>query len=569
MVTIRHAAGLARAEGVLGPDSAGTLVRLAKSLFYADRHWTSLAEQARQAGIPRDQLEDWVASWPPGNPTSNATTHSKPWTRLPGIQGPFPGRGARLSNRPTTGRSSYARKRPEPASGGVHVAGKEILGIIDDLPAEDFTALADRLGTELWNAGVHFEGRPYPASPRPLVLSAEEAAAVTDAARDLHALLERVAALYREHADVREFFPRYAHAEHWLAADTGTRPDVFVCRFDGALVDGRFRIMETNTACPGGVIQNGIVHRRWAQAVSEELGLDLTPFTDPPQAQDTGLFVRRLVALHERKTGRFPESAAVVQLRGKYANEVDWISEGLTAAGVETEIADARSFVRSREGTVLLDGRRIDLAYNKLDQVDLIRTPEAVAYLDAAAAGDVTFVNGLLAQCVLNDKSVLALLTDERFRTLFGPAVQDVIDRHIPWTRRVSSGATTVPDGTRHDLAAYLRKDRARLIMKPADKTRGEGVVIGPFTDQPVWEAALDTALAAPDTYVVQRYLPLAASDLRPYSGGRRCRMTHGIDTYLFDGDFAAFQCRASLDPVVNIGKRGMLLPVVVEEARA
>jgi uncharacterized circularly permuted ATP-grasp superfamily protein len=448
------------------------------------------------------------------------------------------------------------------------MAGKEILASIDDLPSEDFTALAKRLGTQLWNAGVHFEGQPYPAGPRPLVLSAQEAAAVTDAARDLHALLERVAELYREHAAVREFFPRYAHAAHWLAADTGTHPDVFVCRFDGALIDGRFRIMETNTACPGGVIQNGIVHRLWSQTVSEELGLDLTLFTDPPQAQDPRLFTRRLVGLHERNTGRVPEAAAVVQLRGKYANEVDWISEGLRAAGVETRIADARSFVRSPGGALLLDGRRVDLTYNKLDQVDLVRTPEAIGYLDAAAAGDVTFVNGLLAQCVLNDKSVLALLTDERYRPLFHTTEQGVFDRHVPWTRRIAPGDTTTPDGTQHDLATYVLKDRTRLIMKPTDKTRGEGVVVGPFTDKRTWEAALTTALAQPDAYVAQHYLPLAASNLRPYTGGDRRRMTYGIDTYLFDGEFAAFQCRASLDPVVNIGKRGMLLPVVVQEAR-
>jgi hypothetical protein len=423
-------------------------------------------------------------------------------------------------------------------------------------------AFAERLR----EAGIHFEGRSYPAAIEPLVLSSNAAEQIKQASADVHAILERVAELYRLNQDVRDFFPRYRNAEHWMRVDNGVRPDIFVCRLDGVLIGGRYRIMETNTACPGGVIQTGMIHRIWSRLVEEALGVDTHAFVVQPAEKDPRLFVRRLIDVHQRRIGTPPETAAVVMLNGKYSNEVDWISRGLADLGVKTTVADAASFTWSGSGALMLGDTSVDLTYNKLDQVELVRIREAQPYLDASAAGAVTFLNGLLAQCVLNDKSVLALVTDDRFTDLFTDQERRVINNHIPWTRRVAPGVTMTADGTRSELIEYLARDKDRLVLKPTDKTRGEGVVIGPEASQGKWEAAIASAVSTAGGFVAQAHLPLSEVTVRVGAGSHAERMVYGIDTYLFDGEFACFHVRASLDPVINIGQRGLLMPVVVDK---
>jgi diaminobutyrate-2-oxoglutarate transaminase len=39
--------------------------------------------------------------------------------------------------------------------------------------------------------------------------------------------------------------------------------------------------------------------------------------------------------------------------------------------------------------------------------------------------------------------------------------------------------------------------------------------------------------------------------------------MVYGLDAYVFNGKLAGLQARASVDPVMNIGRRGVLLPVI------
>jgi hypothetical protein len=56
MVTIRQLlADAVRAE-LLDPEDGDALTRLAKQLFYADRHWGTLLERGRAAGIAEDSL---------------------------------------------------------------------------------------------------------------------------------------------------------------------------------------------------------------------------------------------------------------------------------------------------------------------------------------------------------------------------------------------------------------------------------------------------------------------------------------------------------------------------------
>lgn len=423
---------------------------------------------------------------------------------------------------------------------------------------------ADAVFTSMRRAsGFHHEGRSYPVSLQPFVLEPEWADAARSASEGLHRLLERVADLYRKDEAVRQFFPTYRHAERWLIAPQYVEPCVGVCRFDGVFINGSYRIMETNTCCPGGVIKVGAQFPLWQSVVADILKIPPPESGAQPFVTDPMLFVRHLVKMHELQFNCPPPGAAVVTLSGRYMNEVDLTVNGLRKLGIPTEHLDARELRRVGYSKIFGKGFEITLAYHKLDQLELISSDDCVDYLDAGAAGDLCFLNPLLSQCVLEDKSVLAFISDPRFWNRFTADDHLIIKRHVPWTRLLTTAQTTDAKGRLINLPEFVIDHRAQLVIKSCNLTRGEDVTIGAVAGKDSWDALVGKAIHT-GNHVVQEYLPLPRMPVILGSPPQLSDMLYELDTYLIDGRFAGFLCRTSFDPVVNVGRSGVMVPVVI-----
>jgi diaminobutyrate-2-oxoglutarate transaminase len=101
-------------------------------------------------------------------------------------------------------------------------------------------------------------------------------------------------------------------------------------------------------------------------------------------------------------------------------------------------------------------------------------------------------------------------------------------------------------------------------VLKPSNLTRGEGVVIGAQTNSARWNDAIKAALLG--HYIVQEYVPLPSIEVPRSDTVVLTPMRYGLDCYLFGGRLVGFQSRASVDPVINVGHGGWLLPVLHAE---
>jgi hypothetical protein len=432
----------------------------------------------------------------------------------------------------------------------------------------ELAAAQGRLSGAIAAGGLHFEGRPYPVSLRPLAISARQAREFAAIGERFVKLLDTAAEIYCNSREARRLFPAYRGVERYATSLPKLKPLTRICRFDGLIApDGSYRIIETNTDCPGGVIQNGLAGRIWEQTanpLTDGLVLDSRA---QPFVVDPDCFLLELLAAHRERTGRQADHACVVNFRGRFTNEIDWMLRGLNRLGVETTLVDAAALRRGSNGIVDPTGRSVELAYNKLDLRDIIDEPAVAEYLEAAAAGDITFLNPLICQWALADKAILALLHDGRFADCFSAAERAFIAAHVPWTRFVSAGRTNGPDGDPIDLLSWVAENRESLVLKPSNATRGEGVLVGRFTLPQQWQDQL--ARAANGTpQVVQEYIRAPCISAPHPADGTVEPMWIGLDIYVYGGRYAGFQARASLDPVMNVGKRGILLPVVVAEGR-
>ncbi|WP_420126491.1 hypothetical protein [Longimicrobium sp.] len=106
---------------------------------------------------------------------------------------------------------------------------------------------------------------------------------------------------------------------------------------------------------------------------------------------------------------------------------------------------------------------------------------------------------------LLSDKRNLALLSEHAGSNEFTAAERSLIDRHVPWTRRVQPGHTTFR-GRPLRLPEDLPAQRENLVLKKASSIGGDFVVVGRYRTPDEWDRTIARALWEQD-WVVQEYL--------------------------------------------------------------
>jgi hypothetical protein len=186
--------------------------------------------------------------------------------------------------------------------------------------------------------------------------------------------------------------------------------------------------------------------------------------------------------------------------------------------------------------------------------------------LQSLQAGQVNVYDGPVTE-LLEDKRNLALLSEHETSDLFDAAEREVIARHVPWTRVVHPG-TTRYQGETVRLPDLLLARQEDLILKPAKAAKGEGVQIGRLLSPEVWRRGVETALATPDSWLVQAYVE---SLPYPYQHGEHGCADHdmvwGFFAFgpLYGGGFLRMMPKAGSRGVINAAQgatEGVLMEV-------
>lgn len=171
-----------------------------------------------------------------------------------------------------------------------------------------------------------------------------------------------------------------------------------------------------------------------------------------------------------------------------------------------------------RRGVLTLAGRPVDRVFRTFQLGRLDGSPAAqelaAPLLRAAADGAVTLVAPFAAD-LYGVKECLALLSEDAHRPSFGAAERAVIDRLLPWTRRL-----------RADLVPDILDRRHDLVLKPSTGYAGRGITAGWLVDRDEWQQCVTAALATPHV-VQERVHPVAE---RFVIGGEpvRCLLSWG-----------------------------------------
>jgi hypothetical protein len=326
------------------------------------------------------------------------------------------------------------------------------------------------------------------------------------------------------------------------------------------------RFFEVNSVDVGGIHYAGVTREVLLDALRKAGVAGLS--TDRMLAgADPRLALLDLVKSHAAAIGRKLKYLAIAENQDFTTGitEAASIARFFCDLGLHTECVDVRAFRLERRKGVCVKGRRVDVVYRNIELRDLAELEANGADVSGlkAAASAGQLLSSTYGE--LDHKSLWEVLGSSEFNGSLSALERKMIARHIPWTRLLSERRVDGPDGKRVDLAAFVRRQRARLVLKPNRSCGGQGVTIGAVTTPSAWEKTLAAALAHPDTWVAQELIPIPRrrTVVEGPSGRYRTKTVYAVYGLYGSPSAISFVGRASANPVVNVMQGGGMLGIL------
>lgn len=385
--------------------------------------------------------------------------------------------------------------------------------------------------------------------------------------------LDRVVAAYRTDSRVRAFFPHLEQFERFLTLPVLPDPTIAIARYD--LVEsrsGEFKIVEPNTCCPGGTIWASMFNDMFREGNTYRFLRE--HITEVPQRIHNGDTIYDfLTEQHARHFGpRDHYAFAIADTRtAPMEAELHELRDGARQRGHSAEKCQIQDFERKSDGLYLKD-QRIDIVYQFLDVLYKDEMAQIAAdydeiadYLEAMARREVLVVQPFPPIFLSEDKSILALLTDDAFEDYFTPAEHAAIARLVPETYRLAEGRVRF-EGETTDLRRLLLGNKDDFLIKAQMESMGRDIVIGREVSDEQWRAHLEATIGGP--YVAQRFIEEKPLELHApgETPGPIVPLHYTLALLILGGEPVGMFNRVSPELVTNVARGGAFGEVIVYE---
>jgi hypothetical protein len=389
--------------------------------------------------------------------------------------------------------------------------------------------------------------------------------------------LKRLPDLYLQDFAVRSVVPLAPDEEKWLWDCWGPsqrennpvlgRLDAVV-EFTSPMWKDSLRFMEPNLSGVGGIYLGPICEQLLSDVV-----LPAVQAVDPKLQMELGQDFREVfiqeVLDHLSAIGRPGQNICFVE--PKYADQGTDEQEALAQYfrerhGLTIVHADPQELYLEG-GEVCYEGCRIDMAYRDYEVRDLVRL--AAEGVNIEPVRRLFRENRIMSSMAgeFDHKSCWELLTDKQFTDKYFTAEErQVFRRHVLWTRVLRGRHTTLPDNETGDLVDFARKHQEMLVLKPNRSYGGDRIVLGHLVTREQWEIEINTALADPEPWVVQRLAMLPVSEFPVVSsdGSPHIEPFYTVMGFAATRYGMAILGRASQKQVVNVAQRGGMCGVLI-----
>ena len=416
------------------------------------------------------------------------------------------------------------------------------------------TQLFDRLTALQRDSGILHGDRPLCRFLRPYFLPESIYREIGHAARQLHNAFSRITNAALSDQSLADELGATEKELRWARLHSGSDDFAITSRLDTFLSGDGFAFLEYNGENPAGVGDQPSLAKLFGEVALVREMLERTPHFFP---QPHVRLLDEMTAVY-RAAGGQAESPriAIVDWKGVDTRaEFGILSEYFRHRGHETVICDPAE-LEYRNGRLSANGFEIDIFYKRVIIHEFLdRFDETHALHEALSDGAVCMVNPFKAK-LAHKKSGFAILSDERYSSLFTSSERDTVRRHIPWTRKFRSGETTY-GGDSIDLVEHVRSERERFVLKPNDDYGGHGVKLGWSSNPSEWDDAIESALKG--DYVVQERIQGNQIEIPAFVDGQAQleRLNVDFDPFIFRGDVEGGMVRLAPGGLVNVTQGG------------
>ena len=436
----------------------------------------------------------------------------------------------------------------------------------DALLLKDPSKTADEISfleREMDRQDCRFGEKIFPTFLKPMFLSAEQIREISGIIHHAMNILEKVTHLYFSNPQLREYFYINDRAHELIEIDQGYAKNIVIARPDSFLVGQAIRFIEFNCDSPAGMgycdIEEDLYHETFVLK-------EMKKRYDLESKKRSLALLDALISTYKEFAGQHktPNIAIVDWREVRTQNEFRILERIFKSQGYDTVIADPRD-LRFLNGRLEHKGFPIDLIYRRVIFRELIEKYDEVKDLfEAYRRGKVCVVNPLRSRLASN-KAILAIVTNQRkFKNFFNEEENRVIQKNIPWTRRMIDMQTSFGDNLVF-LRRYVISHRDQLVLKPADSYGGKNVVIGLETAQNDWEQLVNRILSNNEDWVVQRFVEISEIAMPVLEDGSVVMKTkkYNLNPFIFSGEYAGCMARFSDQRVINVTAGGGMVPVI------
>ena len=447
--------------------------------------------------------------------------------------------------------------------------------------AEDLQTVVTRLNTHLHSTyrtdtqlfeelkrvqsdlGLLYDDRPTCPLLRPHFLARSQYDEIVYAAERIAEAEERLTYAALEDDDLRARLDLTEMEERLVKVDPGYDVISVTSRFDTFVSGNDFKFLEYNAETPAGVgdqtpLETVLGH---IPLVNEFLNNHANWKPKPHQ-----MLLRSLFTSYREFGGRKKKpNIAIIDWDG-VSTEAEFyiLKEYFESMGFRTLVVDPAEVEYNGE-QLHASSFEIDILYKRILVHELLEEfddthPVITAYED----GNLCMCNSFRVK-IPHKKASFAILTDPKYASIFTSEQLEMIDRHIPWTRKVEDAKTKFR-GEEGDLLELLRKNREKFLIKPNDDYGGKGIVLGWESGQAEWETAIDNSLT--DSFVVQERAAIEKLEF-PLFDKKQVFMEKllvDFDPFLFQNRVEGGMVRLSSSSLVNITQGGGQTALVVLE---
>lgn len=364
----------------------------------------------------------------------------------------------------------------------------------------------EKIRAEMAEHRLIVNGRPVTPVLRPHFISRRQYTNLMKTAEVINTAIERVRTMALEHPALMarmEMLP----AEKMLAqVDPGYAAPV-AALLDTQVNNGSLHMTGSQADLPAGVLYNEALSSIFYDAlpvkdIRKRFKLSKTGGSKP--------LVQALLKAWKQFGGSREPVIGVLEFKQAFetaeSHESMLLVELFRKGGYRAELV-APDDLDYRNGVLTAGGVALDVIYRNLRAHEfLMRFDLMHPLVRAYRERRVCVVNSFRTE-LTRKRALLALLTDPEVNKGFPAAERNAIAATIPWTRVVTLGNATAPDGRKVDLPKYIMEHREELVLRPNDDTSDElPSWDGAATSAQAWDRAVRTAVRA--SYVAQQRVP-------------------------------------------------------------